>query len=156
MPIAEVEAPLAAAAVVTKPQTRPIRPVAGGWTHGTGRRKTAVARVRVRPGTGKFTINKREVDNFFSEPRDRNDAYAALDVTETKGKVDVAVTVVGGGATGQAGAIRLGLSRALKRYDETLELSLRKVDFLTTDARQVERKKYGQSGARRRFQFSKR
>ncbi len=159
----ELEAPAApadtadAAAPEAAPAPKPVVELPPGtWIHGTGRRKASVARVRIRPGEGKFTINKREVDDFFNEARDRNDMWAPLDVTETKGKLDVSVTVRGGGPTGQAGAIRLGLSRALKRYDETLERSLRDAGFMTTDARQVERKKYGQPGARRRFQFSKR
>jgi small subunit ribosomal protein S9 len=152
------QTPAPAESPVEVPQVAP-GPVAlptGAWMNGTGRRKTSVARVRVRPGEGAYTINGREIDKFFSEPRDRGDAVAPLDVTGTKGKMDVSVTVTGGGPTGQAGAIRLGLSRALKRYDQSLEAALREASFLTTDARQVERKKYGQPGARRRFQFSKR
>ncbi len=128
----------------------------GAWIHGTGRRKASVARVCIRPGEGKYTVNGRDIETFFNQQRDRNDMLAPLEATDTKGQVDVKVTVRGGGPSGQAGAARLGLSRALKKYDPTLEHALRDTGFLTTDARKVERKKYGQPGARRRFQFSKR
>jgi small subunit ribosomal protein S9 len=140
------------------PLAQPAKPDAGGFVWGTGRRKTSVARVRVRPGQGKFVINKpaTEVEKFFSEPQHRDACYAPLKATSTLGKLDVFVSVRGGGITGQAGAILLGLSRALKGYDPSLEPMLRDKGYLTRDARKVERKKYGQSGARRRFQFSKR
>lgn len=131
-------------------------PAGKHWFWGTGRRKTSVARVRIRPGEGKFLINKREVDAYFSEVQHRADMNAPLEATKTLGNIDVMVNVHGGGYTGQAGAIRLGLSRALKEYDPSLESVLRDRGYLTTDSRQVERKKYGQRGARRRFQFSKR
>lgn len=131
-------------------------PSNGEWWWGTGRRKTAVARVRLRPGEGKFVVNKRPFDAYFTEERDRIDLMTVLEKTSTKGALDIYVNVRGGGFTGQAGAIVLGLGRALKRYDTTLEPILRDNGFLTRDARKVERKKYGQSGARRRFQFSKR
>ncbi len=101
-------------------------------------------------------INGREVDSYFSEIRDRTDIVAPLKVSQTEGKLDVHVKVAGGGFTGQAGAIVLGLARALKGYDPTLEQSLRDEGFLSRDPRRVERKKYGQPGARARFQFSKR
>lgn len=126
------------------------------WWWGTGRRKTAVARVRVRPGTGLFKVNEREVTEFFTEHRDLQDVHAPLDKTGTKGAIDIHVSVKGGGYMGQAGAIVLGLGRALLRYDGTLEPILREHGYLTRDSREVERKKYGQAGARRRFQFSKR
>jgi len=128
----------------------------GGFYWGTGRRKTAVARVRIRPGSGKFLINDREVDNYFTEERDRKDVRAPLVATGTLGKFDVMVNVKGGGLSGQAGAIVLGVARALREADETLEHILREGGYLTRDSRMVERKKYGQAGARRRFQFSKR
>jgi small subunit ribosomal protein S9 len=115
-----------------------------------------VARVRIRPGDGKFIVNKRPHDQYMTEERDRNDVMEVLHKTKTAGSVDVHVNVRGGGYTGQAGAIRLGLGRALFRYDATLEPILRDNGFLTRDPRKVERKKYGQPGARRRFQFSKR
>ncbi|MFP4144257.1 MAG: 30S ribosomal protein S9 [Phycisphaeraceae bacterium] len=138
------------------PQAQPAAPDAGGFIWGTGRRKNSIARVRVKPGDGKFLINKREVDNYFSEPQHRRNCYEALEATQTRDKVDVHVSVHGGGITGQAGAILLGVARALKSYDPTLEPILRENGYLTRDPREVERKKYGQPGARRRFQFSKR
>lgn len=136
-----------------------------GWWWGTGRRKTAVARVRLRPakvsGKGQVQLQIsnskfRSVEDYFSEPRDRNDAVAPLVLTDTAGKLDVFVRAHGGGYMGQAQAIRLGISRALVGYDPQFENALRDAGFLTRDARKVERKKYGQPGARRRFQFSKR
>lgn len=144
-----------------KPAPAPARPDAQGWWHGTGRRKTSVARVRMRPGDGKFIIRttlkkQKTIDEYFTEERDRGDAVAALRVTNTFGKMDVIVRVHGGGYMGQAGAILLGVARALKKYDPTLDGVLRDNGFLTRDPREVERKKYGQAGARRRFQFSKR
>lgn len=140
----------------TRPVAEPTAPKNGYWW-GTGRRKSSVARVRVKPGEGRFVINKKNgVEDHFKAPEHRNDMYAPLQVTSTEGRMDVFVNVQGGGLTGQAGAIRLGLARALKAYDPTLEDALREHGFLTRDARQVERKKYGQPGARRQFQFSKR
>ena len=124
--------------------------------YGTGRRKTAVARVRIRPGSGEITVNKRPCDEYFTEDRDRKDIREVMHKTNTAGAIDVFVTVRGGGYTGQAGAIVLGLGRALARFDSTLSTILRDNGFLTRDSREVERKKYGQAGARRRFQFSKR
>ncbi len=126
------------------------------WFWGTGRRKRAVARVRIRPGDGKFVINTREVDHYFTQPQDRQAVMAPLKATENLGRVDVYVNVGGGGSTGQAGAIMLGLGRALKLANPDYLPILRERGFLTRDSRMVERKKYGQSGARRRFQFSKR
>ena len=128
----------------------------GQWTWGLGRRKSAVARVRIRPGNGKFLVNKRECDEYFTAARDRNDLQNVLDKTSTNGSIDVYVNVRGGGFTGQAGAIILGLGRAILKYDDSLEPILRDNKFLTRDPRKVERKKYGQPGARKRFQFSKR
>ncbi|MCP3902630.1 MAG: 30S ribosomal protein S9 [Planctomycetes bacterium] len=112
--------------------------------------------MRIRPGTGQFVVNKRPYDQFFPAERDRNDLMNVLEKTRTGSAVDVAVSVSGGGCTGQAGAIVLGLARALRHYDESLEPILRDNNFLTRDPRKVERKKYGQRGARARFQFSKR
>lgn len=123
---------------------------------GTGRRKAAVARVRLRAGNGKFEVNERPYDKYFTEDRDREDVIAPLKATETLGKVDVFVNVVGGGTTGQAGAIVLGVARALKRANAEYDDALRHGSYLTRDARRVERKKYGRAGARRSFQFSKR
>ena len=123
---------------------------------GTGRRKRAVARVRVRAGEGKFEINKRPLEAYFSEEKDRIDVIAPLKATETFGKVDVFVNVQGGGFTGQAGAIVLGVARALKTANPEYDNVLRAGGYLTRDSRVVERKKYGRRGARRSFQFSKR
>ncbi len=123
---------------------------------GVGRRKTAVARVRVRPGSGKLLINKRELEKYFTETMDRRAVLAPLEACEQAGKWDVFVNVRGGGHTGQAGAVKLGVARALLKCDAKFEPALRDGGFLTRDSRKVERKKYGQAGARRRFQFSKR
>ena len=132
-------------------------PDAHGWFRGTGRRKTAVARVRLKPGNGEFTINKKKpLTEYFTEARDQQDIMGVLEKTGTAGSLDIFVNARGGGFTGQSGAIILGLGRALLAYDPNLESTLRENGFLTRDAREVERKKYGQPGARRRFQFSKR
>jgi small subunit ribosomal protein S9 len=126
------------------------------YVWGVGRRKTAVARVRIAPGTGKIEINGRTLNEYFSGERDRKAIFGPLEVTNTGGKMDIWVNTAGGGPTGQMGAIVMGLSRALMKYDPSVEKSLRDGSFLTRDARMKERKKYGQRGARRRFQFSKR
>ena len=123
---------------------------------GTGRRKTSVARVRIRPGKGKITINKRELDDYFAIQQDRNTVLAALDQCEVREKVDVIIRVNGGGSTGQAGACLQGIARALMHFDSDLEPKLREKHFLTRDARMKERKKPGLRGARRGTQFSKR
>lgn len=154
---ATVVTPEAEAPPATRPQRDPVKPDAGGFVWGTGRRKSAVARVRVRPGDGKFIINdKRTVDDYFSELQHRQACHAPLKATQTDGKLDVYVRVHGSGITGQSEAILLGVARALKNYDPGLEEILRDNDYLTRDPRKVERKKYGQPGARRKFQFSKR
>jgi small subunit ribosomal protein S9 len=135
-------------------------PDAHGWFRGTGRRKTAVARVRLKPGSGEFQIRGRvkpkSLEHYFTETRDRDLIRGVLKNTDTEGKVDVYVNCNGGGFMGQAGAIVLGLGRALRELDPNLESILRENNYLTRDARKVERKKYGQAGARKRFQFSKR
>ena len=123
---------------------------------GTGRRKSAVARVRVAAGTGKIEINGRTINDYFTFERDRKSIFGPLEVSNTGGKMDVIVNTSGGGHTGQSGAIVMGLGRALVRFDKALEPALRNAGFLTRDSRMKERKKYGQRGARRRFQFSKR
>lgn len=123
---------------------------------GVGRRKTSVARVRIAPGSGKIEINGRTLNDYFTAERDRKAIFGPLEVTNTGGKMDVFARCDGGGLTGQAGAIVLGLGRALAKYDPNLESNLRGAGFLTRDSRMKERKKYGQRGARRRFQFSKR
>ena len=124
--------------------------------YGTGRRKTAVARVYLRPGSGKITVNRRDFDEYFPNQVLKMVIRQPLLLTETADKFDILVNVDGGGATGQAGAIRHGISRALLEFNAELRPRLKSVGFLTRDARKVERKKYGQPGARRRFQFSKR
>ncbi len=123
---------------------------------GTGRRKTAVARVRIAPGSGKIEINKRELNDYLTNERDRKSIFGPLEVTNTGGKVDIFVSTLGGGPTGQTGAILLGIARALVKYDPNTETALRNANFLTRDSRMKDRKKYGQRGARRKFQFSKR
>ncbi len=128
----------------------------GGYYYGTGRRKSAVARVRMRSGEGRILINNRPVEAYFTEDRDRKAVLAPLKATETTGRYDVFANVTGGGFTGQAGAVVLGLARALKSVDSALEPLLRGGGYLTRDSRMVERKKYGRRGARRSFQFSKR
>jgi small subunit ribosomal protein S9 len=123
---------------------------------GTGRRKTAVARVRVREGTGIFLVNDLEVDAYFPLETQRNDVRAPLTSTEMAGRVDVFVNIRGSGKHSQSGAVALGLARALKEFRPDLEPVLREKGFLTRDARMVERKKYGHKKARKSFQFSKR
>jgi small subunit ribosomal protein S9 len=123
---------------------------------GTGRRKTSVARVRIRAGSGKITVNGRELEEFFCVEQDRNAVLAPLEHCEVRGSVDVAIRVDGGGTTGQAGACMQGIARALLKHDTDLTEKLREKNFLTRDARMKERKKYGLHGARRGTQFSKR
>jgi len=139
-----------------RPLAEAAKPDAGGFVWGTGRRKSAVARVRIKPGSGIFHIKGKEVSDFFSEPQHQAQCLAPLKTCEMEGKLDIYVNTHGGGITGQAGAVMLGLARALKGYDPTLEQKLRDENYLTRDPREVERKKYGQRGARRKFQFSKR
>ena len=131
-------------------------PVGATYTWGTGRRKSSIARVRIRPGDGKLLINKRKVDDYFTQPRDRNAIVAPLKSLKAEKKFDVFVNVKGGGTSGQAGATMLGIARALRNYDEGYLKDLRDGGYLTRDSRMVERKKPGQRGARRKFQFSKR
>ncbi|MEM6552888.1 MAG: 30S ribosomal protein S9 [Planctomycetota bacterium] len=162
-PVLETESE--APATETRPLAEAAKPDKGGFVWGTGRRKAAVARVRVRPvpegGAAELKISStkatnRNVDEFFSEPQHQAAVLAPLKATNTLDSLQVYITVKGGGITGQAEAILLGVARALKGYDPTLEQTLRDENFLTRDPRKVERKKYGQRGARRRFQFSKR
>ena len=124
--------------------------------YGTGRRKTSTARVYLKPGSGRITINERSIENFFGRETGRMIVRQPLELTETLGRFDVDVTVAGGGITGQAGAIRHGITRALIEYDETLRHPLRVAGFVTRDAREVERKKVGRRKARRGPQYSKR
>ncbi|MFW0776472.1 MAG: 30S ribosomal protein S9 [Rickettsiales bacterium] len=125
-------------------------------TYGTGRRKNAIARVWLKRGNGKITVNGKDLESYFARPVLRmiiNQPFSSIDRV---GNFDINCTVLGGGLSGQAGAVRLGISRALDAYDETFHKPLRKNGFLTRDSRVVERKKYGHAKARRSFQFSKR
>jgi len=124
--------------------------------YGTGRRKSSAARVFLRPGKGSITVNGKALDEFFGRETARMIVRQPLELTKMSDKFDILVTVEGGGISGQAGAIRLGVARALAEYDETLKSPLRKAGFMTRDAREVERKKVGLHKARKRKQFSKR
>ena len=124
--------------------------------YGTGRRKNSVARVWLRPGDGKVEVNERPVNEFFTHPTLKMLLMQPLKVVGQEGKYDVMASVNGGGSTGQAGAIRLGIARALVQVDDSMRTALKKAGLLTRDPRVKERKKYGQKGARARFQFSKR
>ena len=124
--------------------------------YGTGRRKRAAARVFLRPGAGQIEINGRDFDDYFPSPVLRQIVRQPLAITETDEKFDIYCTVVGGGSSGQAGAVRHGISRALLEYNVELRERLKAAGLLTRDPRKKERKKYGQKGARARFQFSKR
>ena len=124
--------------------------------YGTGRRKNAVARVYMRPGKGEIIVNRREFDSYFPNEALRMIIRQPLSLTETTGKFDILVNVDGGGVSGQAGAVRHGITRALLEYNADLRPTLKKAGLVTRDPRKKERKKYGQKGARARFQFSKR
>ena len=148
----------------TKAKTAPVTssakakkmPDKGGFIWGTGRRKSSVARVRIKPGKGELQVNKRKLEDYFKRPQDRNSVRAPLGALGIADSFDVFVNVKGGGTTGQAGAVMLGIARALRNYNEAWLKELRDGGYLTRDSRMVERKKPGQRGARRRFQFSKR
>jgi len=157
----QIPIPPAESAAVPIPAPAPPAPpipssVPGTYIWGTGRRKTSVARVRIRPGDGKFVVNKREVDKYFLVAKDRQAVRTPLEVTQTIKSLDVFVNVNGGGTSGQSGAVLLGLARALSKYNPEYLPMLKEHNLMTRDPRKVERKKYGQSGARKRFQFSKR
>jgi small subunit ribosomal protein S9 len=139
-----------------KPVRKKTEPDKGGYWWGTGRRKSAVARVRIKPGTGKLVINKKELKDYFPGPKDQRSVVAPLEAVDAKSAFDIFVNVNGGGTTGQAEATLLGVARALKNFNEAYLQPLRDGGYLTRDSREVERKKPGQRGARRRFQFSKR
>ncbi len=124
--------------------------------YGTGRRKSAIARVFLRPGSGNMTVNGLPFDKYFVTDAQRIIAKQALVLTETGNSFDAVVSCVGGGVTAQSGAVRMGLARALQEFNPELRAKLKAEGFLSRDARQKERKKYGQKGARKRFQFSKR
>ena len=123
---------------------------------GTGRRKTAIARVRLAEGSGKVTVNGRDVENYFTVENQRSLAVEPLETVEMNEKADVRVKVAGGGIAGQAGAVRLGIARALEKYNGELRQALKDAGHLSRDPRKKERKKPGQPGARKRFQYSKR
>ena len=124
--------------------------------YGTGRRKSSVARVYLRPGSGQVTVNKRSLEQYFGREVLRKIALQPLELTEMGEQFDIYINVHGGGLSGQSGAVRHGISRALLAADEELRPPLKKAGMLTRDSRKVERKKYGQPGARKRYQFSKR
>lgn len=142
-----------AASSVTTPKATPDR---GGFIWGTGRRKSSIARVRIRPGSGELKINEKKVDEYFRLEKDRNAVRAPLSAVSGGSGLDIFIKVQGGGTTGQAGAVMQGIARALKSYDPGLLPQLREGGYLTRDSRMVERKKPGKAGARRSFQFSKR
>lgn len=124
--------------------------------YATGRRKTSSARVYIKPGTGQITVNGRSFTDFVKRKSSQMVAMQSLELVQSAKKFDVRVVVIGGGEAGQAGAIRLGIARALTAFDPTLRPTLKQAGFLTRDQRMVERKKYGKSGARKRYQYSKR
>jgi small subunit ribosomal protein S9 len=130
--------------------------MAVSYNYGTGRRKSSTARVFIKPGTGTITVNERTLDNYFGRETARMIVRQPLELVSAVDRFDITVTVKGGGASGQAGAVRHGITRALMDYDETLRPVLRKAGFVTRDAREVERKKVGLRKARKRPQFSKR
>ncbi|MDD5135477.1 MAG: 30S ribosomal protein S9 [Phycisphaerae bacterium] len=143
------------ASPIPSPTVQKIEPKCG-FHWGTGRRKTSVARVRIKPGSGTFKVNRKDMKEYFTRPQDIGNVIAPLKATDTLASLDVFVNVKGGGITGQSGAIMLGIARALKNYDPSLAQKLRDGGLLTRDGRMVERKKPGRAGARKRFQFSKR
>lgn len=126
------------------------------FNYGTGRRKTSISRTRLYSGTGQITVNGRPLEEYFPRPSLQQIVRQPLVATNTQGKFDIKVNVVGGGISGQAAAVRHGISRALCEYDAEMRPALKKHGYLTRDARKKERKKYGQRGARARFQYSKR
>jgi small subunit ribosomal protein S9 len=131
-------------------------PDRGGFIWGVGRRKSSVARVRIKPGEGKIIVNGKEMNKYFTQEKDRNAVWAPLKVANAEKSFDIFCNAKGGGTTGQSGAITLGIARALVNYDEGMLELLRDSGYLTRDGRMVERKKPGQPGARKSFQFSKR
>jgi small subunit ribosomal protein S9 len=128
----------------------------GDWNYGTGRRKSAVARVFIKPGSGNIIVNDKPIADYFSRETSLMIVNQPLDLTDHQQHFDIKVNLAGGGETGQAGAVRHGITRALIHYDATLKMALSKAGFVTRDARTVERKKVGLHKARRRKQFSKR
>jgi small subunit ribosomal protein S9 len=168
---AAAEAPAAASAPLGDQLAEPVQPVqrtgpeavlreqeidAQGRAYATGRRKDAVARVWLKPGSGKITVNGRDQTVYFARPTLRLVINQVFDIAERTGQYDVVCTVTGGGLSGQAGAVKHGISQALTRYEPALRTAVKRAGFLTRDPRVVERKKYGRAKARRSFQFSKR
>ncbi|HEX7876574.1 MAG TPA: 30S ribosomal protein S9 [Sphingobium sp.] len=162
---ANAPAPVAAEAVAADALIAPVQPSAPlreqeidslGRAYATGRRKDAVARVWVKPGTGKITVNGRDQEVYFARPTLRLVINQPFGVTEREGQYDVIATVKGGGLSGQAGAVKHGIAQALTKYEPALRSAVKAEGFLTRDSRTVERKKYGRAKARRSFQFSKR
>ena len=153
-PLIDIELPQVTTETQSLPEAK--KPDMGGFIWGTGRRKSSVARVRIKPGSGILQINKKELDDYFARVQDRNAVMAPLKATETDKTFDIFVNVQGGGITGQSGAVMLGIARALKNLNPSLTPALRDGGYLTRDGRMVERKKPGQKGARKKFQFSKR
>ena len=156
--VAEAEAPEAGVAkpVVSNAPLREQELDKYGRAYATGKRKDAVARVWLKPGTGNITVNGRDQEVYFARPTLRLVINQVFDVTERRGQYDVVATVKGGGLSGQAGAVKHGISQALSKYEPTLRAAVKAEGFLTRDSRVVERKKYGKAKARRSFQFSKR
>jgi len=152
----EVEVTSSAPEKKTAPQPAATNESKSGFWWGTGRRKSSVARVRIKPGSGKLVINKKPLDEYFRRVQDQTAVLAPLKAVDAEKRFDVFINVRGGGTTGQAGASLLGVARALRKFNETYVPALRDGGHLTRDPRMVERKKPGQSGARKRFQFSKR
>jgi small subunit ribosomal protein S9 len=153
------DAPAADAAVIAQNPAAPLREQeldAQGRAYATGRRKDAVARVWLKPGTGKITVNGRDQETYFARPTLRLIINQPFGITDRTGQYDVIATVRGGGLSGQAGAVKHGISQALTKYEPELRGTVKAAGFLTRDSRVVERKKYGRAKARRSFQFSKR
>ena len=155
-PAAPVDAETPAAPAAPAAPLREQELDAQGRAYATGRRKDAVARVWVKPGTGKITINGRDQEVYFARPTLRLIINQPFDITDRTGQYDVVATVKGGGLSGQAGAVKHGISQALTKYEPVLRSTVKAAGFLTRDSRVVERKKYGRAKARRSFQFSKR
>ncbi|MBK5264141.1 MAG: 30S ribosomal protein S9 [Alphaproteobacteria bacterium] len=155
-PVDDAAAPVAATPVQAAAPLRIQELDPYGRAYATGRRKDAVARVWVKPGTGKITVNGRDQEIYFARPTLRLVINQPFDVTERRGQYDVICTVKGGGLSGQAGAVKHGISQALTKYEPTLRGVVKAEGFLTRDSRTVERKKYGRAKARKSFQFSKR
>src|SRR5690242_19317322 len=161
-PAAEAEAPAASEAPAAPPPVHEAAPLREqqldkyGRAYATGRRKAAVARVWLKPGSGKILVNGREQEVYFARPTLRLVINQPFDVADRRGQYDVEATVKGGGLSGQAGAVKHGIAQALSRYEPALRTMVKQAGFLTRDPRVVERKKYGRAKARRSFQFSKR